>query len=399
MDEMRDRIVSAAKRQRSKCAEFVRELIATPSESGQEEAVAVMVRQKMLDLGYHAVDVDRFGNVIGRIGEGPTKIIFDAHMDTTSIGDRSSWRFDPYRGDLKAGKIFGHGAANNKGGLGASIFAGGIIADLDLTADASVYVVGSIHADKCEGMAYRGIFDVDKLHPHFVVLSMPTGMRIHRGHRGRAEIKVTLRGQPVHGSVPDKGFNCIYGLNKIVAGVEELNGKLGEDETFGKATVTVTHVEAAYNGPNRLPESSHIIIDRRLLPSEEQKQVLAEVKELAKGTRAKIALVELEEPSYRGLRLPMEKFFPTWLLEEDHPLIEAASRACQLATKKKPDLGCWTMSTAGAYTMGMSKVPTIGFGPSDHVRIDDLEKCMAVYATIPGCLPETEPIRISRRRR
>ncbi|HSI03432.1 MAG TPA: hypothetical protein VLC93_03100, partial [Myxococcota bacterium] len=60
------------------------------------------------------------------------------------------------------------------------------------------------------------------------------------------------------------------------------------------------------------------------------------------------------------------------------------------------------------YTMGMAKVPTIGFGPSeesysgpinDHVRIDDLEKSMAFYATLPGYLPDTEPIKLPRRRR
>jgi len=67
MEEMRDRVVAAAKRQRNKCAEFVRELIQIPSESQSEEAIALMVRQRMLDLNYDAVDVDRFWNVIWRI--------------------------------------------------------------------------------------------------------------------------------------------------------------------------------------------------------------------------------------------------------------------------------------------------------------------------------------------
>ena len=66
------------------------------------------------------------------------------------------------------------------------------------------------------------------------------------------------------------------------------------------------------------------------------------------------------------------------------------------------------MSTAGVYTMGLANIPTIGFGPSeesfssptnDHVRIDDLEKTMAFYASLPGYLPDTEPIKIPKRRR
>ena len=47
MEEMRDRIVYAAKRQRNKCADFLRELISIPSESQEEEAVALAVRQRL----------------------------------------------------------------------------------------------------------------------------------------------------------------------------------------------------------------------------------------------------------------------------------------------------------------------------------------------------------------
>ncbi len=405
---MRERIVAAAKRHRNRAAEFLRELIAIPSPSRQEEGIAVHVRREMQRLGYDEAEIDRFGNVVGRIGDGRTKIIFDAHLDTSGIGDRSSWRFDPYQGDVKAGKVYGHGAANNKGGLAAIVYAGGIVRELDLASDCTVYVIGSIQAEECEGLAYKALFDVEKLYPHFVVLSMPTGMRLCRGHRGRAEIQVTLRGQPVHASTPDKGFNAIYGMNKIIEGVKNLNGTLPTDAFLGKATIAVTHIECDYNGPNMLPEACRITIDRRMLANEPIKKVLSQIKELTRGTRAKIEIVAYDKPSYRGLRLPMEKYFPTWMLPEDHPLIGAAEGAYKSVFKKKPLIDKWTMATAGVYTMGNAKVPTIGFGPSeehfsgpinDHVRIDDLEKCMAFYATLPGYLPDTEPIKIPRRRR
>jgi putative selenium metabolism hydrolase len=408
MDEMRERIFAAAKRHRARCTEFLRELIATPSPSRGEEAVANLVRREMMRLGYTEAEIDRFGNVVGRVGDGRTKIIYDAHIDTSGIGDRSSWRFDPYGGEIKAGKVFGHGATNNKGGLAAIVHAGGIIRELDLASDATIYVIGSIQAEECEGLAYKALFDVEKLYPHFVVLSMPTGMRIARGHRGRAEIKVTLRGQPVHASNPDKGFNAIYGMTKIIEGIQALNLKLPSDKILGKATVAVTHVECSYNGPNALPESCFIIIDRRLISGETQKRVLAQIREVARGTRAKIEIVEYDKASYRGLRLPMEKYFETWLLAENHPLVRAAEETYRSAFKKKAMLDKWIGSTAGVYTMAAAHVPTIGFGPSeealagpinDHVRIDDLEKSMVFFATLPGYLPDTEPIKIPRRRR
>ncbi|HSI05577.1 MAG TPA: YgeY family selenium metabolism-linked hydrolase, partial [Myxococcota bacterium] len=61
MDEMRERIVAAAKRHRNRSAEFLRELIAIPSPSRSEEAIAALVRREMLRLGYPSAEVDRFG--------------------------------------------------------------------------------------------------------------------------------------------------------------------------------------------------------------------------------------------------------------------------------------------------------------------------------------------------
>jgi len=197
MDEMRDRIVAAARRNKAKCADFLRRLIAIPSQSRSEEAVAVAVRKEMLALGYPHAEIDRFGNVIGAIGDGRSRIIFDAHIDTRGIGDRSTWRFDPFAGEAKAGKIYGHGAANNKGGLAAIVYAGALIKELDLATDCSVFIIGSIQTEECEGLAYKSLFDVEKVFPHFVVLTVPTGMRLCRGHRGRVELSVTLRGQSV----------------------------------------------------------------------------------------------------------------------------------------------------------------------------------------------------------
>lgn len=408
MDEMRERIMAAAKRHRTRCAEFLRELIALPSPSRHEEAVAVLTRREMLRLGYPEAEIDRFGNVVGRVGSGRTRIIFDAHLDTGHVGDRSTWRFDPYAGDMKAGKIYGHGATNNKGGLAAIVHAGAIIKELDLAADATVLVVGSIQSEECEGIAYKALFDVEKLYSHFVVLSVPTGMRICRGHRGRAEIRVTLRGNPVHAANPAKGFNSIYGIAKIVEGVRKLNNNLPKHEFLGPATVAVTHIECDSIGPNHLPEACRITVDRRLLPGDTPKRVLSQIKEACKGTRAKVEIAYYDRPSYRGLRLPTEKFFPTWTLDARHPLIEAAEHAYKNVFKKKPLLDKWMISTPGVYTMGVANIPTIGFGPSeetrsgpvnDHVRMDEMEKTMAFYASLPGFLPDTEPIKIPKRRR
>lgn len=397
MDVMRDRILAAAKKQKNSCSDFLRRLIATPSSSGEEAQVAELVRKEMLDLGYTKVDIDRFGNVVGIIGDGDTKLFYDAHLDTAPVGDRSSWRFDPYMGEVRAGKIFGHGASRNKAGLAAIVHAGGIIDALDLAENTTIHVVGSIQACACDGLAYKALLDVEKKKPDFVVLSAPTGMKIHRGQRGRAEIQVTLRGRPSQASTPEAGYNCIYGITEVIDGIQGLHHDLPEDPFLGPATIAVTHIDSEFNGASRLPEVARILVDRRFLPHETSKTILTQLRALTRGTKAKIEICNYDEVSYTGLRVPMAKLFPAWVLNEEHPLIQSAEKTYRSLFKKKPELNCWTGSTAGVYTMGVAEVPTIGFGPgeenhagplNDHVRIDDLERAMAFYATLPEHLPD-----------
>ena len=45
------------------------------------------------------------------------------------------------------------------------------------------------------------------------------------------------------------------------------------------------------------------------------------------STWSKVEIVTFDVPSYRGLRLPMEKYFPTWVLPEKHPLLKAGENA------------------------------------------------------------------------
>ncbi len=387
MDLMRERIASGARKRRQKCAEFLRELVRTPSGSRGEADVARLVRTEMRKLGYPKVDVDRFGNVIGVVGDGRAQLYYDAHLDTPTLGDSSLWRYDPYEGEVRAGKIYGHGVAQNKAGLAALVYAGALIHELDLSADATVHVVGSVQAKECDGLAYRALLDVENKRPHFVVLSAPTDMRIHRGHRGRAELELELEGST----------GCIARIAQVINAVSELNTRLPEDAFLGRASVEVTHIETAYNGADVPPESARLLINRRLVSGERRSSAIKELREALRAAEAKVELVGYDAPSYTGLRLPTEKYFPTWVLPEEHPLVRSASAAYRNVFDRAPEVSRWDGSTAGTYTMGVANVPTIGFGPSDerlagpvneHVKIEDLEKSIAFYATLPAYLPD-----------
>ncbi len=98
-------------------------------------------------------------------------------------------------------------------------------------------------------------------------------------------------------------------------------------------------------------------------------------------------------PSWRGLTYPTKKYYPTWLLPEDHRVLTAGTDAYRQLFGEPPVVGRWVFSTNGVAVMGMHGIPCIGFGPgneiyahmaTEQIPVDHLVKAAAWYAAFPG---------------
>ena len=77
---------------------FLRDLIAIPSESCEEEGVVKRTIEEMKKLGFDKAEIDPQGNALGWMGTGDKIIAFDGHIDTVGIGNIANWEQDPYKG-------------------------------------------------------------------------------------------------------------------------------------------------------------------------------------------------------------------------------------------------------------------------------------------------------------
>ena len=87
---------------------FAQDLVRLKSYTCSEREVILRVKQEMERLRYDQVLVDQVGSVVGIIGNGPTKVYFDGHMDTV-LADPREWSFDPWSGDIQDGLLRGRG--------------------------------------------------------------------------------------------------------------------------------------------------------------------------------------------------------------------------------------------------------------------------------------------------
>lgn len=390
-------IIQLSEKYKEDMVKFLRDMVSIPSTSCNEEKVIQRIKNEMEKVGFDEANIDKMGNIIGRIGNGKTVIAMDAHIDTVDVGDSDLWEVDPFKGDLKNGIIYGRGASDQEGGMAAMVYAGKIIKDLNLTGDYTLYVTGTVMEEDCDGLCWQYIIEQDKIKPDYVVITEPTNLNIYRGHRGRMEMIVTVKGLSCHGSAPERGINAVYKMVPIIQGIEKLNEELKSDPFLGKGTVTVTQIFFKSPSQCAVPDECTIQLDRRLTVGETMESAIAEIKMIKGAEDATIEVLTYAQPSYTGLVYPTDKYYPTWVIDENHILVNAAAENYKELFNKEPKIDKWTFSTNGVSTMGRYNIPTVGFGPANEVHahspkdqcpVEDLVKACEFYANFPKMLME-----------
>ncbi len=391
---MKQTIDQIMEQRREELIQFTQELIKTRSFTSHEGKVAQLVEMKMKNLGYDEVIVDPMGNVIGRIGDGDVKILYDSHMDTVEVNDSDQWISDPFGGEIIDGRMYGRGTVDMKSSIAATVFAGHAIKELGYDKGKTIYVSASVMEEDYDGEALEYILTEGGYKPDFVVICEPSSLNIALGHRGRALLKVEIDGVAAHGSAPEKGDNAIYKMDTIIKRIEEKAGKMIE-MTGEKGSLALTKIESTSVSLNAIPDHCSIYLDRRLVVGENKQVITEEMAELLEGTQASWKVYDVEGSTYTGKPVVLHSFLPAWEIDKSHPLTVAAQSAYHGIFHQDPVLFKWDFCTNGVASMGKCHVPTIGFGPGDpklaHKRdeyclIDELLRAYQFYTALPSCL-------------
>jgi putative selenium metabolism hydrolase len=390
-----DSIKTRVSAQRDDIIQFLKELCAIPSYDSKIRTVCERAEAEMKKLGFDEVWFDQMGNVVGKIGDGPTKLLYDSHLDTVGIGDPDEWEWDPFQGKVENGVFFARGACDEKGSTPGMIYGLAMARDLGLLDGVTGYYFGNME-EWCDGIAPHALVEAEGLRPDFVVIGEPTKMQVYRGHKGRIEMQVVAKGKSAHAASNFLGDNAIYKLMPIIDAISKLEPELGDDPFLGHGRITVTDMHVKTPSINAVPDEALIYIDRRMTFGEEPQQELARIQRLI-GERSDIeaSILFYDDPSYTGFVFPVDKIFPAWALPEDNPFVQAGVQAgAQLWDAPMPT-GKWDFSTNGIYWMGKAGIPSIGFGPGneihahtviDQVPLDDVVRATEWYALLPGLL-------------
>ena len=435
------KIKAAAEGYKADMVRFLREMISHPSESCEEKEVAACIKAELEKLGYDKVEIDGLGNVIGWMGEGDKIIAIDSHIDTVGIGNRENWTADPYEGYETDEIIYGRGGSDQEGGMAAAAYGVRIMKDLGLIpAGYKIMVVGSVQEEDCDGMCWQYIVNKDGIRPEFVISTEPTDGGIYRGHRGRMEIRVDVKGVSCHGSAPERGDNAIFKMADILQDIRALNNNGCSESTaikglvkmlepkynpehyedarfLGRGTCTVSQIY--FTSPSRcaVADSCAVSVDRRMTAGETWDSCLQEIRDLPAvkkyGEDVQVSMYMYGRPSWTGEVYETEAYFPTWINRESAAHVKALVDAHKalfggerigapsaMSTRAgRPLTDKWTFSTNGVAIQGRYGIPCVGFGPGAESQAhapneitwkQDLVTCAALYAVAISLYPDEE---------
>lgn len=396
-------IRDAVDARREEAVRLLQELVRTPSVTGEEGAVAGVVKRAFLERNLdvdtweatpeemepyidHVGEQDAYENrpnVAGiRRGKGNGRsILLSAHVDTVDPGDPASWREDPLSGTIEGDLLYGRGSCDMKGGLVTHLVALDALSDLGLKPGGDVTVAATVGEENgglgALSTVLRG-YRADA-----ALITEPTRLALVTAQGGSLVFRLKVPGLSAHAATRDEGVSALEKFVPIFENLRELeqerNGILSHPLYGGienKVPINVGVVRAG-NWASTVPES--LIAEGRvgLIPGEEVeafKDLVAE----------RIAAVAGRDPWLREHPPELEWFggqFAPIEVETDAPICEALKEAHERVTGVRPSVEGVPYGADMRLFIRFGGMPCVMYGagdvkvahaPDEHISVTEL---------------------------
>jgi acetylornithine deacetylase/succinyl-diaminopimelate desuccinylase-like protein len=301
-----------------------------PSTSTHEREISLFLENKLLDLG---MEIARFGNsLIGKLGRGRPVLMLCGHLDTVPP-------YFPPR--IQGTRLFGRGAADDKGGVAAIISA---IASTEQSKLKGTLLTTFVVDEELRSLGAQDI--MSHVGADFGVVCEPTNLKIVNGHKGRLTLHIETSGKSAHASKPELGKNAIVEMAKLVLLLGNI--PLVQHPVLGNETMTVSAITGG-GAPNVVPDRCRIDVDYRYVPPHDADSVLEMLR--VRLPEAKIEFAEDPKNFSRPFYLPTHQVIE---------LLGDSIRNCG----QDPQVVTMDAST-DASRFNEAGIPTVVFGPGD----------------------------------
>jgi succinyl-diaminopimelate desuccinylase len=365
----------------SETLDLTQELISrrsvTPADGGCQDLIAGRLER----LGF-TVERLRFGevdNLWALRGNHAPVLCFAGHTDVVPTGPLEEWQADPFRPEIRAGQLYGRGAADMKSGLAAMVTATeayiaqgggqrGSIAFLITSdeegpsVDGTKRVVETLLA-RGQGIDWCIVGEPSSEHE--------TGDTLKIGRRGSLSGRLTVHGVQGHIAYPQRAENPVHAFAPALA---ELAGRSWDqgNEHFQPTSFQVSNLNAGTGAPNVIPGELKARFNLRYAPVQTVAGLKRSVEEVLERHRVRYTLdwFHSGEPFYTR---------PGKLVAEVSAAVSKVSgRTPQLSTSGGTSDGRF-IAVMGAEVVELGVPNPSIHKVNEHVRLADIDALHAMY--------------------
>lgn len=372
----------------------------TQNPPGRELEAAEYIRTELHAMGCRTETLDVLPgrtNVVGVFDNGPGPVFaFNTHIDVVPAGD--GWQSDPFTLREKGDLLFGRGACDAKGPLSAMLEAMRLLIAAPETWSGTL--MGIFVAD--EEAASLGAKEYVKSAPgiDYCMIGEPTSCTTVTAHKGSLRPVVRVKGKSAHSGMPHLGVNAILKSARLLELIAEEHERVRRNthNLVGDASLTVTRVLGGH-ADNVVPENCEFLLDRRLVPGEDEEEVKRDLASLVERA-AKESGVDAEIVEFRPTTGGATE------TAADHPIVHASQTAvCHHNSNDTPltgfqggcDLVHFRTVGANGVVLGPGSLD-VAHQPNEFVPTDELLRSALIYRDVAksmlgdGNLPDADRI-------
>jgi acetylornithine deacetylase len=326
--------------------------------------------------------------VLRGTGDGRS-LILNGHIDVVPVGDEQNWKRDPFSGHIEAGKLYGRGSTDMKGGTVALLLA------LEAIIQSGIHLKGDVIfqsvIEEESGGAGTLAAVLKGYRADGAIIPEPTNMKIFPKQQGSMWFRIHVKGKSAHGGTRYEGVSAIEKSMMVVQRLAELEKERNQritDPLYEKIPIPIPiNVGKLKSGnwPSSVPDEAVIEGRMGVAPDETMESAQKEM-ENCLAQLSKYDSWFLENPPL------VEWFGARWLpgnIEEGHPLQKILSESFRDVKKEDPIIEASPWGTDGGILSNVGNIPVVVFGPgitelahdaNEHIVLEEMLQASEIIA-------------------
>ncbi len=409
-------IIESVEKKRSEIIEFVRSLIRYQSVNeppiGRELECQKFIAEKLKELGLN-VDVftpDEVGelkshpayapcgssgspriyenrpNVVGvwKAKNGGRSVILNGHVDVFPVMMNEKWLFDPWGANIENGMIYGRGASDMKGGLGAMLMA------IECLQEAGIKPRGDVIFESVVDEEFGGgngtlATILRGYQADAAICGEPSELRVCPMGYGGFLFDVKVKGKNAHPFFKKQGLNAIDVGIKIVEALmkleEDRSKKARETPFFSYFEPACPIMIRSFNTGEHVGGGLAPFCTIRAwiatLPKEQKGDVLNQIANYFENISKDYPLL-LENPPEISC---LGRYLEPWMTEPYDPFVETLESTVRIVTRKGAEVTAGLTCDAFLFSK-YAKIPTVIFGPGSALSAHNMDESVSIHELV-----------------